>query len=187
MPAQRPYFIPKGLDLRQLPSGVQEAVEHIILPAYDELVIRAASSLERAAGTTLCYEMWLELLEQFEIGRTLRERFPRRPVPGIPVNSAEPYKGPFLPDSLSLKRYLQLTARKEQVQKFLLQLRVARARWGASINGPIAVRPASPPTRPAASDAPSADTPRPPLEHEVAQDASNGSGNGPRRRQRRPR
>ncbi len=137
MPTPRPYFIPKNLDLGQLPHGFQEAVEHIILPAYEELVVRAASSLERTAGMTLCFQTWLELLEQFEIGHTIQEGLPRPPIAGMPVNATKSYRGAFLPNSLSLQRYLKLSARKEQIEKFLLQFRVARARWGRPSMVPV--------------------------------------------------
>ena len=69
MPADRPYFIPKNIDLGQLPGGLRKAVDDIILPAYQEFVLEATTSLERAAGMTLCCHIWLELLEQFDLGR----------------------------------------------------------------------------------------------------------------------
>ena len=147
MPGNYPYFIPKNVDFGKMPRGFREAVEDIILPACQEFVVGVATSLERAAGMTLRLNVGLELLEQFEIGRALQDNYPRRPVSGVPVNATGPYRGPFLPGSLSLDRDLRLGARQEKGLKFLLQLRVARARRGTPIDGPSAVRLLSEPAR----------------------------------------
>jgi hypothetical protein len=127
-----PYFIPATLDFKQLPGGFQEGVD-IILSVYQELVLEAPTSLEQSAGITVCFSMWLELLEQFQLGRTLRKTLPKRSAVGVITNPTERYGGPFLPPDLSLERYLRLGAQKEKVLKFLLQFRVARVRgWRAA-------------------------------------------------------
>jgi hypothetical protein len=69
--APRPYWIPPEIDYAQLPEPVRVAFDAIVLPTYNELVLGAADSLERAAGVTLTFLLALEVLDQFEIGRSL--------------------------------------------------------------------------------------------------------------------
>ena len=134
MPADRPplpYFIPANLDFKRLPGSFRNAVDDIISPAYQELVLAAPTSLERSAGMTFCFGMWIELLEQFQMSRAVGEMLPERTRVGMMVaGSTEQYGGDFLPRNLSLKHCLRLCAQKEKIAKFLLQFRVARARWG---------------------------------------------------------
>jgi len=188
MPADHPplpYFIPAGLDFKQLPGSFRKAVDDIILPAYEELVLEAPTSLERSAGMTFCCDMWIELLEQFQMRRALGEMLPKRPPVGMAKSPTEPYGGLFLPHNMSLERYFRLGARKEKIAKFLLQFRVARARWGAPIDGPRTVRPTSKPPRQSVSDSPTVDTSGQPSKGEVAENASIECDNNLRRR--RPR
>ena len=119
MPADHPrlpYFIPADLEFKRLPGSFRKAVDDIILPAYQELVLEAPTSLERSAGTTLCCDMWFELLEQFHLRRALGETLPKRLPVGTVTSSPEPYGGPFLPHTLSLERYLRLSAERENRQ-----------------------------------------------------------------------
>ena len=167
MPARLPYFIPEDLDLGQMPTAFREAVENSILPAYRELVVRAPTSLERAAGMTFCFDMWLELLEQCDLVGTLKNHFPTRPSNGKPVfvkGSNGGYRESFLSGQLSLDRYQSLGARKEKIAKFLLQFRIARARWGRRLTNPAALQSAarlgSQPARETAAASPSEDKAR---------------------------
>jgi len=185
MPANRPrlpYFIPADLDFKQLPDGFRNAVDDIILPAYQELVLEAPTSLERSVGMTFCCNVWLDLLEQFQIRGTLGEMLPQHPPAGMMTSTTQPYGGSFLPDNLSLDRYLRLGARKERMATFLLQFRVARARWGAPIDGPSAARPACHPAHQLMSDSSVVDTSDQPVVREVAENASIESGNNLRLR-----
>ena len=182
-----PYFIPEDLDLGKMPIAFREAIDDIILPAYQELVVEAATALERAAGTTLCFDMWLELLEQYDLVGTVTRRVPTPPrgcklvIKQVPD---EPDDESILPPYLPLKRYQILGARKEKLARFLLQFRMARARWGAPIDGPSAVwsgvrpavQPVAQPAREAATDSTSGEKARQPVIDETAGDAGSESG-----------
>lgn len=63
----RPYFLPQGVDLRAMPHGFVAAYEALIQPAYVELVLEAATTMERTAGSTFVFLCFMELLDQFDL------------------------------------------------------------------------------------------------------------------------
>ena len=64
----RPYFLPEGFDLTSMPSGFVAAFEALVQPAYVELVLEAPTAMERAAGASFVFLLFLEVLDQFDIG-----------------------------------------------------------------------------------------------------------------------
>ena len=68
-PPVRPYFIPPSVDYDALPPDVQLALAGIVEPAYKQLVERAMTGLERAAGVSLVFLLTLEVLDQLKLGR----------------------------------------------------------------------------------------------------------------------
>src|SRR5438477_98569 len=80
----QPYWIPEGFNFDALPQAFQQAITEILNPAYQELVLAVGHPLERSAGATYVHLLWLELLQQFELGDQmdtrlwLTYRFPER-------------------------------------------------------------------------------------------------------------
>lgn len=70
-PRERPYFIPASVDYASLPPDVQLALAGIVEPAYKQLVERAMTGLERAAGVSLVFLLTLEVLDQFKLARDI--------------------------------------------------------------------------------------------------------------------
>ena len=83
----RPYWIPPGVDFGRLPEQVRAAILGIINPAYQELVLGARDGLPKAAGVTLVSLLWLEILDQVELGQDLAD--PRFVVPSSPERGME--------------------------------------------------------------------------------------------------
>jgi hypothetical protein len=108
----RPYFIPRGLALSQIPDEIQKGLFEIVQPCYEELVLGAATSLERQAGATLTFLLFLEILEQFDLGR-LAENLGR--PGGIGDNRDK-----------QIDRYLRVVKSKQQVANFLSRLQDAK-------------------------------------------------------------
>ncbi len=67
-PAATPTWIPKGEDLKRIPPDVQAALAETIQPAYEQLVLQAAHPIDRSLGHTLVHLLWLEVLEQYDLG-----------------------------------------------------------------------------------------------------------------------
>ena len=63
----RPYFIPESVDYNALPEPVRRALAHVVGPAYQDLVERAMTALERSAGVTLVFLLAMEVLDQFAL------------------------------------------------------------------------------------------------------------------------
>lgn len=63
----RPYFVPDGVEWDALPPGLRVALEALVAPAYQELVVDARNALERSAGSSLTFLLVQEILEQFSI------------------------------------------------------------------------------------------------------------------------
>lgn len=64
----RPFWIPDGVDFETLPAELQTAITALINPAYNQLVVSASPGLEQSTGLTIVQLLWLEILEQIEIG-----------------------------------------------------------------------------------------------------------------------
>lgn len=108
----RPYFIPPGISLSEIPKEMQDGLFEIVQPCYDELVLGAATALERQAGASLTFMLFLEVLEQYDLGR-LADNF--RHSGGIGDNRDK-----------QIDRYLRLVKSKQHVANFLFRLQDAR-------------------------------------------------------------
>lgn len=113
----RPYFFPEALDFASLPRPVQLAIYAIVVPAYNELVLAAASALERSAGATFVFYLTLELLEQFDLGEMIASGFLRA--------------GSGASREAGIARCLRLSTAKDKAAGFLLRVRTFRARYEA--------------------------------------------------------
>jgi hypothetical protein len=105
----RPYFLPADLVWEELPENVRVALVTIVNPAYDELVIHAASILERSAGASLVFLLAEEVLQQFELG-----------------NSMFSGAGNTAARQQSMDRYLRLISAKQKIANYLERVKAVR-------------------------------------------------------------
>jgi hypothetical protein len=114
--APRPYFVPPGVDFDQLPEQVRAVILGIINPAYRELVLAAPDGLQKAAGVTVVSLLWLEVLDQLELGQNLT--VPRSLLVASPER-----------DEL-IARHLRTAGAKIKASSFLLRLAEFREKYG---------------------------------------------------------
>jgi hypothetical protein len=110
----RLYFLPADLDFSALPAELQAAASSIIGPAYEQLVLGARDGLEKSTGVTIVHLLWLEVLDQFELGQQLDEQ-------GRATPSAE--RGELI------AQHLRLVGAKGKASNLLLRLREFRRKW----------------------------------------------------------
>jgi hypothetical protein len=98
-----------------LPRPLQAALVELIGPLYEELVLAAPDALERSTGLTLTHLLWLEILEQYDLGRDYSV------VSGV-LGTASPDRGPMI------DQHLRLLEAKLRASHFLVQAREWAAR-----------------------------------------------------------
>jgi hypothetical protein len=113
----RPFWIPDGVSLDSLPEELKIAIAGIIDPAYHELVVSASSGLEQSTGLTIVHLLWLEILDQIELGNAVAK------------HSDEP--DTFKHRETMIARHLRLVGAKNKTSNFLLRLHDFRQKWGA--------------------------------------------------------
>ncbi len=114
----RPYWFPDA-PWEDLPEGVRAAIDGVIGPGYQDLVIGAADAMERLAGLSVVHLAHLEILDQIELA-------------ALPA-TAEPEDRWRMPES-----HLRLVAAKTRTMSFLQRLREARGRSGQTGSTPSA-------------------------------------------------
>jgi hypothetical protein len=107
----RPYFIPPGFSISEIPQEMQKGLFEILQPCYDELVLGASTSLERQAGASLTFMLFLELLEQYDLGM-LAENLRRSGGIGDSRDK-------------QIDRYLRLVKSKQNIANFIARLQDA--------------------------------------------------------------
>ncbi len=117
-PRSRPYFIPEDFDFHALPEAVKLAFIDIVQPSYEELVLGAATTLERSAGVSLVFLLSLELLDQFEIGRQMNL------TAAANTNSTDRNE--------QIARYLRVVSAKQAAGNFIFRLQSLRTRSNSS-------------------------------------------------------
>ena len=65
---RQPYWLPDGVVLDRLPANLRYAVQQVITPAYETLVLNAPPGLEQSTGLTIVHLLWLELLDHMALG-----------------------------------------------------------------------------------------------------------------------
>jgi hypothetical protein len=115
-PTPRPYWIPPGVDFERLPEQVRAAMLGVINPAYQELVLGAQDGLQKAAGVTLISLLWLEVLDQVELGQDLTD--PRS------IGTSSPAREQLI------SRHLRLAGATIKASGFLLRLAEFREKYG---------------------------------------------------------
>jgi hypothetical protein len=111
-PDNRPFWIPDTVRFDALPEAVRAAIIEIVNPAYQELVLEATGALEKAAGLSFVHTLWLEIVEQYEIGKGMAHMLPRG-------ESSVTHRD-------AIGRHLRLLGAKEKFGKFLLQIQAVR-------------------------------------------------------------
>ena len=111
----RPYYLPETIDFHALPEPVKGALEVIIEPCYKELVLGAATALERSAGVSVSFLLAMEVLDQFEIGHQLNL-------------SGTSNLGDTSERQLLIARHLRVVGTKQQASGFLLRLQEMRTK-----------------------------------------------------------
>jgi len=101
----RPYFLPAEINFAALSPEVQLALQEVVQPVYDDLVLRARNSLERATGVTIAFLLTQEVLEQIALGRDALSE----------AKSKDRER--------ALCRYLKMVGAKHQAQSMLLKLK----------------------------------------------------------------
>jgi hypothetical protein len=106
----RPYFLPEEIDFDTLPEAVRAALNSIVAPAYQNLVITAPNPLERSMGVSFVFLLTEEILTHFELGRQMA--LDRKPDDDERRNRER-----------ELSQYLRLLSAKTSALHALLRLR----------------------------------------------------------------
>jgi hypothetical protein len=126
-PIRPPRWVPAGIEFDHLPRPVQQALVEIVEPLYEQLVMAAEDGLERSTGLTLVHLLWLEILDQRDIGL----EYGATAVLNLPLPGRH----------TAIARHLRLIEGKVRTGQFLLQVRnwVRRAAREADSWPPLAV------------------------------------------------
>jgi len=108
----KPFWLPADVALDDLPDELRTAVLGILTPAYQNLVAAARPGLEQSTGMTIVNLLWLEILQQVELGRDLTK------------GGAEPER--LEAAEKSIARLLRLAGSKLKASDFLLRLGAGR-------------------------------------------------------------
>ncbi len=125
-----PRWVPPGLPYAHVPKEVQTALVEIVNTVYEQLVAQAPDALEKSTGLTLVNLLWLEIVDQFDMGRTY---------------SSDAFINTITCRPELIARYFQLIDAKMKASFMLARLRELRAREGGGA-GPS--RPDPPPAIP---------------------------------------
>jgi hypothetical protein len=110
----KPFWVPPGVNLEDVPEGLQAVIEGVLSPAYVQLVVGAQPGVEQSTGVTIAGLLWLECIEYFQLGlHTTCED----------ATSEQEKK------EKSMASLLRVTSAKLKASDFLLRLQEARRRW----------------------------------------------------------
>jgi hypothetical protein len=112
-----PYWIPNEVDLGRFPAELRAAIAEVINPAYHELVERARDGLQKSAGLTVLWLMWLEILDHIQLGHSLGSSA------SMPETSKEREQ--------LITRHLRLVGSKVKASSFLLRLHEFEQKHGS--------------------------------------------------------
>lgn len=113
--AGRPFFIPQGVEFDKLTGEMKAAIQGIINPAYRQLVLESRDGLEKSIGVTIVHLLWLEILDQVELGQDFSTSSPRQ-------MSAERMK--------LIDRHLRVVNAKSKASNFLVRFQELQRKWG---------------------------------------------------------
>ena len=112
-----PYWIPNEVDLGRFPAELRAAIAEVVNPAYRELVEQARNGLEKSAGLTVIWLMWLEIVDHIQLGHGLASS------PSVTEASKEREQ--------QIVRHLRLVGSKVKASSFLLRLHEFEKKHGA--------------------------------------------------------
>jgi hypothetical protein len=113
-PENLPLWAPGGVDLKIVPSEVQQAARQLIQPLYNQFVLNSSDPLEKSLGVTISHLLWLEILEQFDMKREYTQV---NAVLNLPGDRHE-----------TIDRHLRLIDSKLRVGYFLTRIREQQKR-----------------------------------------------------------
>ena len=122
----RPYWIPGGVDFDSLSAELRAAIMGVVNPAYQSLVLEAPAGLEQSTGLTIVHLLWLEVLDQIELGQ------------GFEIGEDDPDASEKR--IAIIARYLRKVGAKTKASNFLLRLHEFRQKWGSFPVGPDPLR-----------------------------------------------
>jgi hypothetical protein len=62
-----PHWIRDDVDFERFPAELRAAIVEVIVPAYRQLVEQAREGLEKSAGLTIVWLMWLEMVDHIQL------------------------------------------------------------------------------------------------------------------------
>ncbi|MEI8374217.1 MAG: hypothetical protein WCJ35_15450 [Planctomycetota bacterium] len=104
----KPFWMPPGVALENLSEELGTVIRGVLMPAYEKLVVAARPGLEQSTGMTIVHLLWLEALQQTELGQDLM---------GSGHESERLQK-----HERSIARLLRLAGSKMKASDFLLRL-----------------------------------------------------------------
>ena len=116
----RPYWVPAGVRLDDMPAELQAAIAAVINPVYEDVVLSSNDGLARSTGVTVCHLLWLEVLSQFELGRLVS-------VTDSESSDEERQE--------AIAKHIRLAQAKLKASGLLLRLRDFERRWGGPLSG----------------------------------------------------
>jgi hypothetical protein len=116
------------VDLEVVPEEVRAAIEEVVRPVYERLVVDVDEPLDKSLGVTVAHLVWLEVLQQFD----LKQQYTQiSAVLGLPDDR-----------SSAIEQHLRIIYSKVKVGYLLAHLRQLRRKWderppgGAALPGP---------------------------------------------------
>ena len=116
----RPYWVPAGVRLDDMPAELRAAIAAVINPVYMDVVLSSKDGLEKSTGVTVCHLLWLEVLSQFELGRLVA-------VTDSESSDEEREE--------AIAKHIRLAHAKLKASGLLLRLREFERRWGGPLSG----------------------------------------------------
>jgi hypothetical protein len=107
-PGPRPLWIPPEVRFDELSPALQRGIKEIVDPAYDQLVLQAQTAIERSSGLTYVHLLWVELVEQIDLGKDMGKTLLRG---GGTVSHQE-----------KLQRHMRVIAQKDKIAKYILEV-----------------------------------------------------------------
>jgi hypothetical protein len=115
--ADRLCRIPPGVVIDRLPVELRTAIRRVINPAYRELVEQVRSSIQKSAGLTLVWLLWLEILDHIQLGHSF--------TTGRSVTQVSEERQQLI------DRHLRLVGSKMKASSFLLRLHEFEQKHGS--------------------------------------------------------
>lgn len=114
-PIPPPRWVPPGVQFDMLERSMQLALVEVVEPLYEELVLQVSDPLERSTGLTIVHIVWLEIVDQHEMGRDYSQ-----------ISAVLGIASPERSDMIA--QHLRIVDSKVRTGQFLMQIRQFQAR-----------------------------------------------------------